>query len=256
MKRNMKINFHITIIFFFMFLLAGGPLVRCDDGQEFKKHNPDGNKYEFVRSYVSGMSYVDRINKRWQAQNPKERFKDDPQKMFQAYVEYLALDNTELRIAKNFLTKYFNGNNDLMRKAADTFIATCEQLIEINRQERVLWQEFYKVRRDKKENVAAEEKVFVENEKNLNIKRQDISKTFIESALLTAHVMQSENSYVDAPYQLALTEEQRRKLIKRIDEFAKDNVDWGIKSGQSTFQASIAAIREILEDPIWKSALK
>ena len=252
----MRRNIFISVVSLFIGLLLAVPRLFAEDGAEFKKHNPDGKKYEFARSYISGLSYIDGIHKRWQKENPKERYKDDPEKMFQAYVEYLALDNAELRIAKNFLVKYLSGSNDMMRKSSDIFILTCDQLIEANRQERGLWQDFYKARKSDPDHLPAKEKVFVKEQKALNEKRQEISKTFVESALLMTYVMQSENVYVNAPYQLALTDEERRKLVKRLDEFAKDNIDWGIKSGQSAVQASVAAIREVLEDPIWKSASK
>ena len=38
-----------------------------------------------------------------------------------------------------------------------------------------------------------------------------------------------------------------------LDSFAKDNLDWGLKPGQSTLAGSIAVIRETLEDSLWIS---
>ena len=38
---------------------------------EFKKNNPDGNKYEFARSYISALSYFYAINQRWEKNSPK-----------------------------------------------------------------------------------------------------------------------------------------------------------------------------------------
>ena len=143
-----------------------------------------------------------------------------------------------------------------MRKSLDVFISTCDRLIDVNRQERQLWQVFYKARKEKKENITEEEKAFIVKQKILNSQRQEISKSFVEASLLMTYVMQSENVYLDKPYQLVLSGDERQKLVKKLDEFAKDNIDWGIKSGQSAIQASVAAIREILEDPIWKSASK
>ena len=52
---------------------------------------------------------------------------------------------------------------------------------------------------------------------------------------------------------LAITAQQRQKLLDKLDSFGGDNLDWGLKPGQTTLEGSIAVIREILEDSIWIS---
>ena len=52
---------------------------------------------------------------------------------------------------------------------------------------------------------------------------------------------------------MAITAQERQKLLDKLDSFGKDSLDWGLKSGQSPLEGSIAVIREILEDSIWIS---
>jgi len=52
---------------------------------------------------------------------------------------------------------------------------------------------------------------------------------------------------------LAITAQQRQKLLDKLDSFGADNLDWGLKKGQSTLEGSIAVIREVLEDSLWVS---
>ena len=41
---------------------------------------------------------------------------------------------------------------------------------------------------------------------------------------------------------------------EKLDTFASGNMDWGLKAGQTTIQGCVAALREVLEDPLYKSS--
>jgi hypothetical protein len=52
---------------------------------------------------------------------------------------------------------------------------------------------------------------------------------------------------------LALTQDERYKLVEKLDDFGRETSVWGAKPGQSTLEACIATIREVLEDPLYLS---
>ena len=106
---------------------------------EFQKQNPDVKKYEFARSYISALSYFYTIYQRWQQRPPKKIYAGNDDKIIKASINYLAMDNANLRIAKNYLTPYLGYPNALMRKVADTVAVACDQEIAINNQEKMLW---------------------------------------------------------------------------------------------------------------------
>ena len=66
-------------------------------------------------------------------------------------------------------------------------------------------------------------------------------------------ILRSASNVDEKGKQLAITAVQRKRLLKSLDEVGKTNLDWGLKPGQTFQQASVAVIREILEDPIYKS---
>ena len=69
-----------------------------------------------------------------------------------------------------------------------------------------------------------------------------------KKVLLSAKACQDENCQ-----DLALTQAEREKLLQKLDSFAGDNMAWGMKPGQGTFEAAIASVREILEDSAYVS---
>ena len=225
----------------------------ADDADEFKSHNPNGQKFEFVRSYVTSLGYFNKILIRWQTENPREKYKGDQKKMMQAYMDYLALDNSELRVAKNYLTKYLSSPNAMMRKVTDMYLSLCETQIDFNIKERGLWQDFIKGKSAQPDQAASLEKEFVAKQQQLVYERKENFKDLIVVSVLVSKVLMHEDAEKEKSHQLAVTAKQREKLIAKLDDFARDNLDWGVKSGQTVLQASVAAIREVLEDPLWKS---
>jgi hypothetical protein len=53
--------------------------------------------------------------------------------------------------------------------------------------------------------------------------------------------------------QLVLTQGQRDKLVEKLNGFSGDNMAWGVKAGQGTFEAAVASLREVLEDSAYLS---
>ncbi|MBF0504362.1 MAG: hypothetical protein HQL14_04580 [Candidatus Omnitrophica bacterium] len=209
---------------------------------EFRKNNPDIKKYEFARSYITALSYLKDIDDRW---NKKV-------KLIKASINDLALDNTDLRIIKNYLVKYLASPNALIRRVANMVVKDCVREIDVNDQEKVLWEKWNEL------NTAGQatrpkEIEFVKAQRVLALKRKDINRDIVQATVLMTKVLISDKNVNGRGHRLAVTAQQRQKLLDKLDSYGRDTLDWGLKPGQRSLEASIAVIREILEDSIWLS---
>lgn len=219
-------------------------------GDDFKVNNPDGQKYEFARSYISALGYFHKIEQRWAKRSPGKLFKGDDAKIIRTTIEYLVQDNTELRIAKNYILKYLTFPNPLMRKVADMMIVVCENDIVLNNDAKVLWQGWLGLKNSGKAD-AQQEAVFIKFQREIESKRKENDKKLIEASVLMTKVLLSQKNKDDKGHMLAITERERSRLLAYLDTYGKGVLDWGLKPGQSTLQASVAVIREVLEDSIY-----
>lgn len=216
---------------------------------EFKKNNPDIGKYAFAQSYIASLSYLNVMYLRWQQTSPKKVYAGDDVKVMHGYVAYLIKDNLDLRIAKNYLNKYLQAKNPLIRKTAETYISACLTLILINDKEKEVWDQWYAIKSNKLD-TKANEKAFIRKQEEFALKRKEAYKAVIESSIFLTKVLKSERNDSDKGHVLAITAKERNSLLKHLDEYGKGVLDWGLKSGQDYMQASIAVIREVLEDTI------
>ena len=219
---------------------------------DFSKNNPDIKKYEFARSYISALSYMKDINDRWGKNAPKKLFADQKDKMILATLNDLAYDSSDLRIIKNYLLKYLLSPNMLMRKVADIVVVATNREIAINNDEKALWQKWYDLNKSGQA-TRPKEVEFVKDQYSLELRRKEADKNIIQASVMMTKVLMSDKNKNDKGHLLAITAQQRQKLLDKLDSFGGDTLDWGLKSGQSTLAGSIAVIREILEDSIWIS---
>jgi hypothetical protein len=218
----------------------------------FKKYNPDGFKFEFARSYIASLGYLSSVEKRWKKSEDLKK-KSSEEKYILWNIERLVYDNMDIRIAKNYMLKYFASPNKLMLKATDTYVYACELLIEINRDERAIW-ESLKLAREKGE-FDARQAAFLAEQETIAGRRREAMKGVVTSSVLMTKVLLSENTREkDIKKRLALSTEQREKLVGKLDSYAKDNLDWSLKPGQTFVQAAEASVREVLEDSFYLSA--
>ncbi len=216
----------------------------------FQKNNPDIGKYEFVRSYISALTYLKNVNERWKKTDGRRVFKGSDITIMRGYVSYLIKDNTDLRIAKNYFSKYLKSANHLIRKVADSFTVACMRLIAINEKEKSIWDQWYAVKGNGLA-TRANETAFLNAQQELALLRRDAQKSIVEATVLLTTVLKSEHNQNERGRLLAITAKQREKLLKYLDDVGKENLDWGLKPGQDHVQASIAVLREILEDSIY-----
>lgn len=223
---------------------AGGPT-------EFQKNNPDNpGKYAFARSYISALGHVNSIDRRWKKSPRKVFKKGDDVQLMRGYVSYIIKDDADYRIAKNYLAKYLESPNLLIRKTADTFIVACQMHLAINAKEKEIWDQWFAV---KSSNLATitNERAFVKTQEDLARKRKETNAQIIEASVLLTKVLKSQRNADEKGRLLAITAKERAKLLDLLDGFGKDTLDWGLKPGQNHMQASVASIREILEDTIY-----
>jgi hypothetical protein len=240
-----------------LFAIYGGMIVHPDlapasAADEFKKNNPDIQKYEFARSYITSLSYMKQIYDRWNEDAPKKLFAQQRVKMIRSILNDLALDDSDLRIIKNYLVKYLGYPNMLMRKVADMVVVATNQEISVNNEEKLLWDKWYGLLATGQA-TRAKEIEFVKAQYSLELKRKEADKDIVKASVLMTKVLISDKNKNGRGHILAVTAVQRQKLLDKLDSFGSDTLDWGLKPGQRTLEASIAVIREILEDSIWIS---
>lgn len=210
-------------------------------------------KYDFARSYISGFQYLDNMGER-QHQADAMKTKGSELSFIQWNLDRLAKDNMDIRIAKNYLEKYFSVPNALMRKVIDTYSYSCDQLVGLNIKERALWNQMHQSKK-KGSATEEEEKEFLRGQQELADLRKESMRGILESSALLSKVLISENVKENqVKKRLALTSKERDKLVHKLDAFAGENLDWGMKPGQTYVQGSVATIREVLEDPTFLSA--
>jgi CheY-like chemotaxis protein len=214
----------------------------------FQQYNPDVDKFAFAKSFISSLSYYGRLNQRLTKEAAVGDQFDKDLSVIKMLVDDRTLDNTELRIAKNYLLKYATSKNLLIRKVAYDAMLAYEQNITVSSAERRLWDAYYRFKKmglPKNLNEAD----FKKQMESLAHDRKVAGMAVLQSVMMFKTVVLSAKLCPDENCQdLALTQAEREKLLQKLDAFAGDNMAWGVKAGQGTFEAAIASVREILED--------
>lgn len=241
-------NMVVTVMLF-----GGMPALAGAQESPFKTYNPDVQKYTFARSYITSLGHFHKVHVRLEKQDPRAMKVSDEKELVKDFIEFLTQDNLDLRIAKNYLVKYLNSPNALIRKVSMDTIAIYDEIIASNSQERELWKTFYDALIAGTETFDKEE--FAKKQLLLAHQRKELAKGLVAASVVMTKVLISEDSdefSKDGP--LAISATERRKLIEKLDTFARNDLEWGMKPGQSPAEACVANIREILEDPIRPSA--
>ncbi|MBF0486055.1 MAG: hypothetical protein HQL16_06045 [Candidatus Omnitrophica bacterium] len=219
----------------------------------FKKDNPDIDKYNFAKSYIMALSYYSRVAERLKLEDKDSLNSKSDIKAVRELVDHRTLDNTELRIAKNYLTKYENSSNAFIRKVSSETIIVYEKLLQMSVRERTLWQSFYVYKASGKPE-DFNEADFTSRHIALAMEKKEVAKELVTQTAFVAKILLSAQKCDNETCKnLALTKDERDRLVERLDAFANGYMEWGMKPGQSTLEASIAILREVLEDSIYLS---
>lgn len=219
----------------------------------FKQYNPDIDKYNFAKSFIMGLSYYSRVADRL-ALEDKDQVNSKPDgQAIRDFIDHRTQDNTELRIAKSYLMKYIDSTNGLIRKVTLDTSAVYEKLLMMSVRERDLWQELERFRLTGRP-PDFDEQNFGAQQVLLAREKKEVAKDLIQQTVMVARVLLSaERCDKEDCRELAVTRDERDKLVQRLDTFARGNMEWGLKPGQSTVGACVAALREVLEDSVYQS---
>jgi len=236
------------IVFICVLILPAFAAIGIDNPSEFKLNNPDGNKYEFVKNYINSLSQLKDNAKRRQsaAAVSFEDFKD-PHVVKKA-IENLILDNTSLRVARNYILRYKVPQNGLILKVVDLFTKSCDEQIAQNIQERNLLETYQGLLLGEKPKEGFHE-LFIEKMETLALERKASYLKMLESAVFVGKVLVSAQTDKQGNFVfLGITSREREKLLDKLDSFYEREYQGQLREGQTFFQGSVAAIREILED--------
>ncbi len=250
MKKCILISFTILLV-----LCSSQLLKAADDTQEFIKHNPDGDKYSFVRNYLTALNYIN-LNETRKSKRDFLNFEGSKEEKLDQYLRELTRDNVNIRTARNLMKRYFVVNNPLMVKITDIFYVVCDEQTRLNDEEINLMK-----------NGVAEKIVYTPNnlpdenkpsldvlkkQIELNDRRKEVLQKLLEASALVSKVLVSSQTDTDGELVvLGINDVERKKLLLKMDEFYGREFEGKIREGQSYLEASVVAIREILEDYSW-----
>jgi len=224
-----------------------------DTPSEIASRNPDGIKYDFVKSYIMALEYLyqnETSRKAAPVIGPKNI---DNLNVLAKEQDRLISANVNLRIARNLLERFLKGNNGLIVKVIEIFSAYSDKQVELNNRERmvisvVLKSALLKNLKD------FDYKWYSDNVEKIANERRESSMQLLESSLMVPKVLISQD-YDNSGhfYKLGITKEERRNLIRRMRIFSDENFKGEVRSGQTFLEASVSAIREMLEDTTWSA---
>lgn len=234
-------------------LLAYSGISQAANQSPFAKNNPDVQKYEYARSFIASLNYIKAVHERWKKSSPAKELKGSKDvTVMRGFLAYIIKDNADMRIAKNYLSDYLQSRNALIRKSADMFILGCNTVIAINNKEKEIWDQWNAIKANGF-GTRKNETAFLNTQEQLAVKRKVAFNQMITASVLVTKILRSEKNKDEHGMLLAINADQRKRLIKALDEVGRANLDWGLKPGQTFQEASVAVIREILEDPIYQS---
>jgi hypothetical protein len=250
----MKIKIIIIMMMFLCSGLSGfvyaDPLY--DDVQKFKENNPDGYKYDFVRAYLNALMYFKK-NKERKENLPHINFENLAEsKSVKPIIDNLRRDNVNLRIARNLVKKFLKPENGLILKVSDMFVGMCDDQIELNSYEKVLYEKVYEFQA-KAEFDEFNPDSFIEAQRLLASQRHASLKDLLETAMMVNVILVSHKTdeYGDF-YSLGITGKQRQNLLYKIDDFQGHSFREEFQEGQSFLAGSVNIIRQILENESWE----
>jgi len=242
------------LLMYFISVLGGTPVYGQGievDIQEFRYQNPDGQKYEFVRDYLMSLSYIRNNAIRWNHNTYLSKEFPENQERVNDLSDHLIRDNLNLRITRNMIERYRTPENGLILKATDLVMKMCNQQIALNNKERKLYRELYEVfgSNDKKDIDRID---FLARHQILSNQRKESWKNLLKSSIFVTRVLISDQPDYDGELSsLGITHHQRRKLLSKLDEFYGEDIEAEITVGQTFLEASISAIKEVLDDYQW-----
>jgi hypothetical protein len=246
-----KVFSRIIISFFILNLSLS--LVHADfysEAEKIKAFNPDGQKYEFIRDYLTSLSYIYANIKKYKDIDLNANLGSERNKGAKLLAG-LVQDNANLRVAKNYLDKYLKSSNGLIMKTADMYIGICDQLIELNQKELELYSALFDAQNGNKMDIFDEE-AFRTRRDSLFNERSLSLKGLVETSYYAQKIMVSSRlDRFGELVNLGITKSQRDRLISRIDELFPHLEDKTEMINVPVIDASVWVVKERLIDETW-----
>ncbi len=247
--RILKVLFVFCLICESFFLLPGRSYsqVNINNVKEFKKNNPDGNKYEFIKSYIMALEYFKKNAKHDQEAMELSSSDIEKSKVIKQFIGNLKQANVNLRIARNLLKKFKTPDNGLILKTVDSFSKVCDEQTEFNNQEKAMLTELYQATQDAtiKGNIGL---FFKEYHALAQNRKQSLNKLLEASVLASKVLVSSQANENGELMSLGITNDNRERLLKMLDGFYGQEFEGEMRDGQTFLGASVAVMKKVLED--------
>jgi len=224
-----------------------------DDVVQFIDKNPDGNKYEFVKTYITSLTYIlaNEVRRENEPQINSGNLEDS--QSIGEIMDGLTLDSVNWRIAKNMLKRYRSPDNGLILKVTDLFLQMSDEQIEYNSHERFLMGQLYEAQISGNLYSFDSYKFFQEIQKLAALRKESMKKMLESAILVTKVLISSEQNEYGELDSLGVTDDERDRLLFKLDDFYGPYSETKVYEGQSFLQASIATLKDFLTDYSWKS---
>ncbi|HLF18017.1 MAG TPA: hypothetical protein VI749_03870 [Candidatus Omnitrophota bacterium] len=224
-----------------------------EDAAQFALNNPDGEKYEFVKTYLMGLEYLYQNDQAKKNMSPlsEEKFKD--LNALAGEKDRLIMANVNLRIARNLIEKFDRSDNGLMLKVVQLFTRFVNDQVAFNNEERALITQIYEaVFKEQLDDSML--RLFSEGIVKINEKRKESSLELLEASTLVNKILISHQLNARGRFsQLGVSKDERQRLLGRLQMFEGEAYRGEPRAGQTFLEASIATIRQILEDQAYVS---
>jgi hypothetical protein len=243
------------IISILIVLICFLPSLVCADiysnSEKFKEYNPDGQKYQFARDYLSSLNYLYANAQRDLKIRGRVLDSLKPEERAKVLKENLNLQNVNLRVARNLLKTYKTSNNGMILKVTDLFMKACNEQILINEKEVGFLNTVSSLQ---EQNLPAQAVVsrIKKEQIRLGLERKESLKQILRSSILVGKLLVSDKAdrFGELIY-LGITKEERKKLLDQLKAFPGDKFKGKLRGGQSYLEASVTTIRQVLEDQNW-----
>jgi len=226
----------ILVSFIFASLLLNQSLNASQNSHEF----------EFARDYLESLQCLKIIAARDKEANLKIDQYESEVEMIVGCMKNLRLANTDLQMAKSYIEKYKNSENEIIREATSTILAVYNQKIEINNEGLKFYEQLYSPEMMNKPELLDQGKIMSEASK-LAADKENTDRLLLYTSVMVTHTLVSQIPDKDGLMSyLAITSKEREGLIKQIDGVFGKEVEEGMKAGQTYLDACGGTIREVL----------
>jgi hypothetical protein len=205
--------------------------------------NESRYKFQFASDYIRSLGQLDKIEEETSAFN--RQYKNDIQYR-DATVTYLRRANRELLAAKDIMSKYEKSEEQIIRSATESILLIYDNLSNIQLETLKMFEEL-----DSPEVIDSPEKFNIESFmgklSELQLKHDEFLRAFNDISIMVTYILVSwepdDNGHLSY---LAISRNQRKALIKQLDDTFGDEEKNGMKGGHTSFNLCGAILRKVL----------